>query len=101
MKFKVILEKICNIKTFTSAAMKMPCDIDVTSGRYKVDGKSLMGLFSLNLSQPVTVEFDENDKHLSEAEINEFLTAIKDMKVEEWLHQENTRLTTSQLWDVK
>lgn len=83
MKFKVILEKISNIKIFTSAAMKMPCDIDVTSGRYKVDGKSLMGLFSLNLSKPVTVEFDENDGHLSEAETNEFLTAIEDMRVED------------------
>ena len=81
MKFKVSLEKVNNIKSFASAAMRMPCDVDVISGKYKVDGKSLMGLFSLNLSKPVTVEFDENDGHLSEAEMNEFLIAVEDMRV--------------------
>ena len=34
----------------------VPCEVDVLSGRYVVDGKSIMGLFSLDLSQPVKVE---------------------------------------------
>lgn len=31
------------------------------SGRYVVDGKSILGLLSLDLTRPVSVEFDERD----------------------------------------
>ena len=36
--------------------VSFPCEVDVLSGRYVIDAKSIMGLFSLDLSHPVKVE---------------------------------------------
>ena len=38
-----------------------PCEVDVLSGRYVIDAKSIMGLFSLDLSHPVKVEVHGSD----------------------------------------
>ena len=45
MKFQVLLSSVADVKDF----------VDVLSGRYVVNGKSIMGLFSVDLSAPVTV----------------------------------------------
>lgn len=37
-------------------------DIDISVGSYTIDGKSIMGLFSLNLSVPMVVTIHSNDK---------------------------------------
>ena len=44
-----------DVKEFVNIAMLCPYQIDVGSGRYIVDAKSIMGLFSLNLSEPLSV----------------------------------------------
>ena len=54
--FYVSLSSIEDVRQFVNAATCCPCEVDVLSGRYVVDGKSIMGLFSLDLSQPVRVE---------------------------------------------
>lgn len=56
MTFEINLSSIEDVKTFVTAAGLASCDIDVRSGRYLVDAKSIMGLFSLDLAKPVTVE---------------------------------------------
>ena len=56
MTFEINLSSIEDVKTFVSAAGLASCDIDVRSGRYLVDAKSIMGLFSLDLTKPVAVE---------------------------------------------
>lgn len=53
---KTVKAKIKNINDankFVEACSIPNVDIDVKSGRYVVDGKSIMGLFSLNLSQSI------------------------------------------------
>ena len=45
-----------NVKNFVSLVNRYPYDMDLRSGRYVVDAKSIMGLFSLDLSQPVQVK---------------------------------------------
>ena len=55
-EFFVSLASIEDVRQFVNAATRCPCEVDVLSGRYVVDGKSIMGLFSLDLSQPVKVE---------------------------------------------
>lgn len=71
-KFTVQLPSINSVKAFVTAATMMGCDIDVISGRYLVDAKSIMGLFSLDLSKPVTVQIhgtpDEQDRFYMEIE---------------------------------
>jgi len=69
--FDVHLRSVDDVKTFVTAASLVSCDIDVLSGRYLVDAKSIMGLFSLNLAKPVTVQL-----HGSEEDANAFRQAI-------------------------
>lgn len=44
------------VNKFVRLASSVTTSVDVVSGRYRVDGKSIMGLFSLDLSVPFTVE---------------------------------------------
>ena len=69
---KVQLNSIEAAKSFVSAAARAPFEVDVVSGRYKVDGKSILGMFSLDLSKPVLVRAIAD---ISEAD--EFLEAIR------------------------
>jgi len=45
-----------NVKTFVNIANRYPFDIDLRVGRHVVDGKSILGIFSLDLSKPITLE---------------------------------------------
>ena len=45
-----------NVKYFVNIANKYPYDIDLRVGRHVVDGKSILGIFSLDLSKPITME---------------------------------------------
>ena len=60
-EFQVSLASIQEVRQFVSIASRSPCEVDVCSGRYVVDGKSIMGLFSLDLSHPVTVRLHGGD----------------------------------------
>lgn len=52
---KVYLDTVKKVNEFVEAISECPIDIDVTSERYVVNGKSIMGVFSLNLFEPVVV----------------------------------------------
>ena len=56
LQFNINLRSIEDVKNFVTAASMVECDIDVLAGRYLVDAKSIMGLFSLDLNKPVTVQ---------------------------------------------
>ena len=49
-KATVSLQAINDVKDFVNIVMKYDFDIDLVSGRYAVDAKSIMGIFSLDLS---------------------------------------------------
>ena len=55
----VNINNIESVKGFVKAANKLNCDVTVYSGEYAVDGKSIMGVFSLNLSNNLSVKFSE------------------------------------------
>lgn len=55
MEFQVLLTSVADVKDFVDLSSGCPAEIDVLSGRYVVNGKSIMCLFSIDLSQPVTV----------------------------------------------
>ena len=50
---KVRLSSIEAVRDFVEAVRKYDSEIDLSSGRYVVDAKSIMGIFSLDLSKPV------------------------------------------------
>ena len=58
---KIVLNTVDNVKKFVLECEKYEGDIDVRQGRYVVDGKSMLGLYSLNLIEPVTVTMDGTD----------------------------------------
>ena len=66
----ITLNSIEDVKAFVNIVSKYNYDIDLTSGRYVVDAKSIMGIFSLDLSSPIKVEIfsDECDELLNELE---------------------------------
>ncbi len=45
-----------SVKDFVNAVSRYPFDIDLHSGRYIVDAKSLLGIFSLDLAKPIVCE---------------------------------------------
>ena len=56
-KITISLNKIADIKDFVGLTSKCSDDVIVCSGRFAVDAKSIMGLFSLDLTKPLKVEF--------------------------------------------
>ncbi len=48
-KVKIHFNAITDVYAFTGIVTKFPFDVDLCSGRYIVDGKSIMGVFSLDL----------------------------------------------------
>ncbi len=68
--FNIQLNSINDVKLFVNTVSNYSCDIDLTSGRYVVDAKSIMGIFSLDLSKPIKVEIfsDDCDQLMKELE---------------------------------
>lgn len=51
----ISLNSIDKVKAFVNAITKFDHDFDLVSGRYVIDAKSIMGIFSLDLSQPIAL----------------------------------------------
>lgn len=54
---KIKLDKIADIRDFIRMTSMCSGDVTVVSDKYIIDGKSIMGIFSLDLSKPFRVEF--------------------------------------------
>ena len=79
MKMKTVqisLNSIDKVKSFVNEISKFDNDFDLVSGRYVIDAKSIMGIFSLDLSKPINLNIhaDEN--------MNAILEAIKPSVIE-------------------
>ena len=58
MKTKIKLNTVEEVMKFSAIANKCDFDIDVQYHRFVLDGKSLMGLMSLDLIQPLTIYYN-------------------------------------------
>ena len=58
---KISLNSIDKVKSFVNDLTKFDTDFDLVSGRYVIDAKSIMGIFSLDLSKPLTMEIRSDD----------------------------------------
>lgn len=67
-KVMVKLSTIESVYDFVAVVTKAECDVDIISGKYLVNAKSVMGLFSLDLRQPIEVHIhaDNCDELLAE-----------------------------------
>ena len=50
---QISLNSIDKVKSFVNAITQFDYDFDLISGRYVIDAKSIMGIFSLDLSKPI------------------------------------------------
>ena len=73
------LSSIQDVRTFVDIVTKYNIDIDLSSGRYVVDAKSIMGIFSLDLLNPIklSAQTDNGD------EIKKLMDDLKSFIVEE------------------
>ena len=69
---QISLNSIDKVKSFVNQITKFDYDFDLVSGRYVIDAKSIMGIFSLDLSKPI----DLNIHAENEASVNEILTVL-------------------------
>lgn len=68
---RVCLDSIDKVKGFVNDISRFNTDFDLISGRYVIDAKSIMGIFSLDLSKPIELTIHESD------EIEEILKALQ------------------------
>lgn len=61
---KILLNTVTDVKDFVNLVSGCTYEVGLVSGRYSVNAKSLMGVFSLDLSKPVTLcaHFDDTDR---------------------------------------
>ncbi len=66
----IMLKSIDEVKKLAAIANTKKYDVDIISGKYLVNAKSIMGIFSLDLTQPLNIVAycDDNDKFREEIE---------------------------------
>ncbi len=69
------LSSIDKVKSFVNDITKFDSDFDLVSGRYVIDAKSIMGIFSLDLSKPIDLNIH------GEKEIDAILEVLKKYEV--------------------
>ena len=62
----ISLNSIDKVKTFVNLINRYDYDFDLVSGRYVIDAKSIMGIFSLDLSKPITLNIHADDASVEE-----------------------------------
>ena len=68
---KISLNSIDKVKSFVNEITKFDYDFDLVSGRYVIDAKSIMGIFSLDLSKPIDLAIH------AESNIDEIMETLK------------------------
>ena len=70
---KVKLEEISEIQEFNRICFQFDCDMDLVGGKYYVDAKSIMGIFSLNLDLPLELIADTEDEKLVDEKFAKYI----------------------------
>jgi phosphotransferase system HPr-like phosphotransfer protein len=68
---QISLNSIDKVKAFVNDITKFDNDFDLVSGRYVIDAKSIMGIFSLDLSKPIDLSIH------AEENLDEILEVLK------------------------
>lgn len=68
---QISLNSIDKVKSFVNDITKFDSDFDLVSGRYVIDAKSIMGIFSLDLSKPIDLNIH------AEEDVEKILEVLK------------------------
>ena len=74
----VKIDTIDKLKNFVSKTILFDYEIDVIRGRYTIDGKSILGLFSISLLEPICVRILTEDKEV----IRRFNEEMEEFRIE-------------------
>lgn len=69
----LLLDNMEKVKEFVSIALTKSYDVDLVSGKYVINGKSIMGVFSLDLTKPVMINADVGDDNEFALQIEKFI----------------------------
>ena len=75
-KVTINLNGIEDVKRFSTVVSEFYSDVDIVKGRYVIDAKSIMGIFSLDLSKPIDVIIHS----YNEDEIVHFYEVMREFK---------------------
>ena len=73
---EISLNSIDKVKSFVNVVSQLDSDFDLVSGRYVIDAKSIMGIFSLDLSKPIELNIH------AETGVDEIMETLKPYIVE-------------------
>ena len=68
---QISLNSIDKVKSFVNTISAFDTDFDLVSGRYVIDAKSIMGIFSLDLSKPIELAIHADD------DVDDIMEALK------------------------
>lgn len=71
--FNVSFKSINGVQEFVNIVGKYQYDVDLISGRYVVNAKSIMGIYSLDLSKPIEVNALTDNADDLKAELKDFI----------------------------
>lgn len=66
-EYTINLNTIEKVKDFSNATNVLSCDIRLVSGRYAIDGKSILGIFSLDLSKNILMQLTGSNEEINKA----------------------------------
>lgn len=72
-EYKVKLSSIEDVNSFVNAANSFDFEIDLISGRFVVNGKSLMMIFALDHSEPIIMRVHADDTKKLEEDMKQFI----------------------------
>ena len=81
---QISLNSIDKVKSFVNAITQYEYDFDLISGRYVIDAKSIMGIFSLDLSKPIDLAIH------AENNMDEIMETLKPYLIS-FIHNRGTR----------
>ena len=70
---QISLNSIDKVKAFVNEISKFDCDFDLVSGRYVIEAKSIMGIFSLDLSKNIDLNI-----HADGSTLDQVMDVVKD-----------------------
>ena len=73
------LRNVNSIKNFANIVSRYDGDFDLIQGRYRIDAKSIVGIFSLDLSKPVELYIEKESDNLLK-ELGRFLVNDQDLR---------------------
>lgn len=73
VEYKVKINTINDVKKFVNAVAKYEFDVDLISGRYAIDAKSIMGIFSIDLSKELIMKAHTDNADQIKADLAEYI----------------------------